>query len=528
MKRAFLASATLLPLLGCSQGASTLAGNAASTGNAQATGIVIRPSGVPARDAWVECRPDSLASWEPLEEAWTVRTDSSGRFLCTQLPEGGIGVSVLDPASGLSRWHATIASELRLDTTSRDTLAPSGALRVALPPATFGTLHLSGLGRYLPVEGESVVEFADLPAGWNGAVRLTTAASASRFVDSGRVRSGLIDSAGFTRSSTALSLPLAGKLSATLRQVPLLVRLDSTWKGFVHSLPDGSDLRLSLPDGTALPLTVAAWDKANRTGALWTYLDSLAAPGDSLRLVLSSGLPVPATSVTTGFSAANGWVAAWALGDSGTTASERTGRFVGTSTSLPSAPGVIGRASRFDGRTTKVTAPVASGSALDLPAGGPYTLSCWARLADLGTSRFLMGRAEFGYGLKFQKNLGTDTAVWLGIDGRSTGLPSSYFATAPADTSAWHLLTMTVTDSIVSLYVDGARKDTGTRSFSNGYYRKATAFSIGAILDTAGTSSQHFYGDLSEVWIQSALRSPDWIRLTAANQMPGAAVAKVR
>lgn len=515
-------------LVSCSSGTTGIAGNSTSTGNAQATGTVVRPDGAPARGAWIECRPNSLISWEPLEEAWTVRTDSTGRFLCDELPEGGVGVSALDPASGLSRWHHAQASRWSLDTAHRDTLAPSGALRVALPPQTHGTLHLSGLGRYLPVNGESVVTFRDLPGGWSGAVRLTTVESPSRLLDSGSVRSGKVDSAGFTRIATVLNLPLAGKLSSTLRQVPLLVRLDSTWTGFVHSLPDGSDLRLSLPDGTPLPLTVAAWDKSTRTGALWTFLDSLAAPADSIRLVLGSGLPVPATSVATGFSAANGWVAAWSLGDSGTGIAERTDRFTGTTAPLPSVPGAIGMASRFDGRTTKVLVPVSAGSALDLPEGGPFTLSCWARLTDFGTSRFLLGRGEYGYGLKFQRNLGTDTGLWLGIDGRSSGAPSSYFATAPADTGVWRHLTMTVADSLVALYVDGIRQDTGTRSFSNAQYRHPTAFAIGAILDTTGTSSQHFAGDLSEVWLQSTARSPDWIRLTAANQKPEAPIAKVR
>jgi hypothetical protein len=138
-----------------------------------------------------------------------------------------------------------------------------------------------------------------------------------------------------------------------------------------------------------------------------------------------------------------------------------------------------------------------------------------------------MARGEYGYGLKFQKNLGTDSNIWLGIDGRSSGAPSSYYTTAPADTAAWHQLSVSVSDTLVALYVDGIRQDTGTRSFSNGQYRQPTAFSIGSVLDTAGTSSQHFAGDLSEVWIQSVARSPDWIRLTAANQRPEAPNAKV-
>jgi hypothetical protein len=435
-------------------------------------------------------------------------------------------VSALDPASGLGHWHSVLLAATGTDSVQVDTLAPSGSLCVALPPSTLGTLYLSGLGRYQSVQGESVVAFPDLPAGWTGAVRLASEATLSAFVDSGHVRSAVADSTGFTRNSVVLDLPLAGGLDSTLHQVPLLVRLDSSWTGFPASLPDGSDLRLSLSDGTALPLTVAAWNRQARTGALWTLLDSLSAPGDSLRLVLSWGLPVPTATATSAFASADGWVAAWPLGDTTGTVLERLGDFPASATSTAAVAGPIGAASSFDGRLSQVLVPGSATGALDLPVGGPYTLSCWVRLADYGTSRFVMGRGENGYGLKFQKNFDTDTNTWFARDFRSSGA-SSYYTDAPADTATWTHLAVTVSDTVVTLYVNGTATHLNSGAIYNGQYKQSLPFAIGVAIDSTGTASEHFSGAISEVWVQDVLRGADWIRLTAANQQPGNS-AKVR
>jgi Concanavalin A-like lectin/glucanases superfamily len=528
MKRTIAATALVactLALCSCGAEATNLAGNSASTGNAQASGTIVNPDGAPASDAWVECRPDSMAAWEPLHGTWSVHTDSLGRFRCNDLPPGKLGVTALQPASGLSSWHAAIAS-LVPDVSTRDTLEFPGALRVALPPATYGTLDLSGLGRYLPAQGEPIVEFDDVPSGWNGAVRLTTVLTPAAFLDSGHVRSGRVDSSGFTRSRTVLRLPLAGAFASALTQVPLLLRLDSNFTGFVKTLPDGSDLRLSLVNGKALPLTVAAWDRANRTGVLWTLLDTLPAPADSLDLVLEWGIPVLTAAPANAFGTANGWVAAWPLGDTGKVAGERNGLFAGNATALTSVPGIIGRASHFDGRLSQILIPNSSTGALGLPEGGPYTLSCWARLQSFGTSRHLMGHGEQGSYLKFQKNFAGDTNSWLAKDFRTTPV-GGYFTMAKADSAVWSHLTMTVSGTIVSLYVNGIRQAIDSGFDGDVIGRKPELFAIGAAADTLGNTAQHFLGDLSEVWVQSVVRSPEWVRLTAANQSATAPVAKI-
>jgi len=525
--RAAVASLAAMSLLlqSCSEG-TTLAGSSTSTGNAQATGVVRTRDGHPAAHAFVECRPDSLASWEALAQAWIVRTDTNGHYLCTDLPDGAIGVQALDPRSGLSHWHPIQARSGSVDSSGSDTLAAPGNLFVALPPSTYGTLHLSGLGRYLPVQGESVVKFKDLPAGWNGAVRLASTTDLSAFVDSGRVRSRRTDSAGFTRSATLLAIPLAGGLKTALKQVPVLIRLDSNWAGFVHSLPDGSDLRLSTTDGKSLPLTVAAWDREARTGTLWTVLDSLTVPGDSVRVVLGSGIPVPASAPTSGFSATNGWIAAWPLGDAGDTASDRTGHFPGNLNKATSIDGVISKATHFNGRSSQIVVPNSTTGALALPEGGPFTYSCWVRLSSPATGSSLMGRGSYGPGIAYRYVSGR--MFWMGSEYRDVPIGTN-FVMAPADSGTWSHLALTVSGATISLYVNGTSQVTDSSFDQGSVPRKSLPFVIGTSIDTLGLTStySHFGGDIAEAWVQSVARSAEWIRLTAANQRPGAPAAKV-
>jgi hypothetical protein len=513
-------------LLSCAEDTS-VAGSSTSTGNAQATGVILKHGGHPAVHSFVECRPNSLASWEPLKSSWTARTDTNGRYRCSDLPDGEIGIHALDPKSGQSHWHLIQARSGTIDSSGSDTLAAPGRLLVALAPATYGTLHLSGLGRYLPVNGESVVTFTDLPAHWRGAVRLASHSNLFTFVDSGHVRSGRTDSAGFTRSATTLSIPLAGGLKTALKQVPILIRLDSTWKGFANSLPDASDLRLSSTDGKPLPLTVASWEPHSRTGTLWTMLDSLAAPGDSIRLVLSSGIPVPANSQTTGFTATNGWIATWPLGDAGDTAIDRTGNFPSPYTKTTVTTGVIANATRFDGRSSRIVVPNSTSGSLQIPEGGPLTYSCWVRITSSAARGHVMGRGNYGPGIAYRTESGN--RYWIGSEYRNA--PSgTNFVTAPADSGTWTHLALTVSGSAISLFVNGARQATDSGLDQRSVERKPLPFLIGASIDTLGLTSthSHFGGDMAEAWVQSVARPSDWIRLTAANQRPGGPVAKVR
>ncbi|MCB9495993.1 MAG: hypothetical protein H6686_03800 [Fibrobacteria bacterium] len=516
-------------LLSCAE-SERVAGNSANTGNAQAVGRVLHASGAPATGAWITCRPDSLPPWGPIHPGWTTSTDADGRFSCSDLPAGPTSVLARDPASGTSVWNLVQLRADLTDSVPSDTLAPPGAMVVALAPRSSGTLYFTGLDLAIPVrpdQGEILVP--DLPHGWSGEVRLARTLRIDTLISRSRtIRSGRTDSAGYTRDSALFTVPLDGGLSSALLDFPVLLRLDSSWVGFDRALPDGSDLRLSRPDGRLLPLALAEWDPNIRSGALWTLLDTLDAPGDSVDLVLSWGIPLPRSVPPSPFATSKGWVSAWGLGDSSTTIRDWTGNFPGSAQGLGRTRGVVGHASSFDGRTSFVDIPGSTTGALDFPVGGPYTISCWARLTDFATSRFLIGQGDGDYFIKFQKDwtvqsLWSAENSWYAKNHRSAPDGGRY-SLAPADTARWTHLSMVVRDSLVSLFVDGVPADSSSLWDPDASGKRSNPFRIGASTDSVGLPAKHFLGSIDEVWAQAAARSPDWIRMTFANQRPGAAV----
>lgn len=518
------ALAAALALASCDDGGDRLSGNSANTGNAQATGRILDTTGAPVRGAWVRCRPEELAPWEATASGWTTLTDSAGVYRCVDLPEGPVAVHARDLVAGLSAWQlGQLPNDDARDTLPDDTLRPPGALRVALPPGREGTLWLTGLDLAVSVRGRGQILIADLPAHWRGALRLSLEEDSTTTLAEGlAIASGRIDSTGFTRDSVRVRIPLASGLSGALSQVPVLIRLGADFSGFAASLPDGSDLRVSRPDGTVLPVSVAQWDRGSTIGAVWTLLDTLAAPGDSLDLVVSWGLPVPESAPAAPFTSARGWTAAWGLGDTGEAIDDRTGSFPGVATALDTTSGIVGRASLFDGRTSQVLIEGSDTGALAVAAGASATFSCWTRLADTGTSRFLMGQGDRGRFLKFQRNWGDSTNFWLAKDVYATPSGGRY-ALSEAQVERWTHLAVTISDSVVQLYVDGLLVDSGAHWDADSYGRRLEPFRIGASADSLGTTSQHYHGAIDEAWVQTVARSAEWIRLVYGNQAAGTA-----
>lgn len=504
-------------------------GNGTYVGNGLTAGRVVLPSGDPVANAWVECLPLEWEPWDDREKGWTSLTDSVGRWRCTDLPEGTIGVNVYDPASGLSRWHRQeILGQTRL-LDRMDTLALPGRLRIALPPHENGVVRFEGLSRVVAVEDDAEILVEGLPTGWQGRIFLASTTRVSRLIDSSpMVRSGVLDSAGYFRGTSLLRVPLGGGLIAPLEQLPVLVRLDSAWPGFAQVRPDGSDLRLATVGGKALPLTLASWDRVRRIASFWTLLDSLQPPGDSIELRLTWGVPPATPSPAAVFRSEGGWIAAWPLGDTGTVALDRLGSHVGSAVGTGSVAGPIARASRFDGTRSIVRIAGSRGGALDPAEGATTTLTCWARLDryvdHLGQ---VAGRGEFGGRLYYKhRHGGVDSNLWVVKDHRGVGPGGAPYHLAKADTGRWTHLAMTVDGDSVALYVDGIRQTWMTGFDDSPIGRRASDFTIGAALDTAGALEAAFPGDLAEVWLQSVVRSPDWIRLVAANQSPTAAKAR--
>ena len=160
-----------------------------------------------------------------------------------------------------------------------------------------------------------------------------------------------------------------------------------------------------------------------------------------------------------------------------------------------------------------------------LPEGGPYTLSCWVRLKTFGSSRFIAGHGELGSHLKFQSTFGKDTNSWFAKEFRDAPA-GGYYRLGKADTAVWTHLAMTVSDTTTTLYVNGIHQ-TGSSGFDHSDVgRRDVPFAIGGAIDTLGGSDRFFAGEIQEVWVQSAVRNADWLRIVAANQKADAPKAK--
>lgn len=521
-----LGLAASIAVVACDDSDSRVSGNSANTGNAQAAGRILTTDGSPATDARVTCRPDSLLPWETTKDAWHVVTDSTGAFLCADLPPGKTAIEASLPGSGLTSWRAIVLRADRTDTAPPDTIAPSGRIRVALPPGSRGTLVFSGLGISTPIQGDEELLIPGIPARWTGSVRLVRTAAEPAVVAEGiHVAPGATDSAGFTRTSARIRVALAGGLAAPLKDLPLLVRLDSSWDGFAASLDDGADIRLALADGTPLPVQIASWSRTDRSGEIWTMIDSLPVPGDSIELLIGWGVPVPPTTSSAPFGAARGWIAAWPLGDTGSTIHDLLGGFPGSPVSLASGPGVIGSASVFDGRLSGIAIPNSASGDLDFATVDSFTITCWAKLADFGTSRHVIGQGEFDYYIKFQKDWSVDD-LWMAKNSRTSPNGGRY-ALEGADTARWTHLAMVARDSSLELYVDGLRADSNSLWDPDAAAKQAGLFRIGYTVDTAGEDGQHFHGSIDEAWAISKARPPAWIRFVARNQDPSAKRATI-
>lgn len=514
-----------LVLVGCAE-EDRVAGNHASTGNAQAAGRIVSPDGAPARDVLVECIPDTTRPWDPRRPGWSVRTDSLGRFRCIDLPLGRVAIHADHPASGLGRWREDTLTGVLVERRP-DTLARPGILHVALAPGSIGWLHLSGLSRKLSIRGEEEYTITDIPAGWTGSLRFSTDLDRSTDIESGlEVSAGGIDSAGYTRSSTAIRVPLPGGTTSTLTSLPVLIRLDSSWPGFATSQPDGSDLRLASSSGQSLPVIIAHWDRSNRSGAVWTRLDSLPAPGASVDLVVHWGLPIPSPITAPLFRTSDDFLSVWPLGDTTNRVLDRIGGAPGIPTALERIPGPIGPASRFNGSSAYVVFPRSPMGSVELDEGGPYTVTCWVRLGAFTSSRYIAGHGALGSALKFQASYGTDRNNWLAQDFHASPAGVRY-AIGPADTAVWTHLAMTALGDSTILFINGVRQ-TYRSGFNNSEVPKRSVdFLIGASMDSTGKASQFFRGDIAEVWVQDVVRSNDWLRFVAANQAPQAPKARV-
>jgi hypothetical protein len=323
-------------------------------------------------------------------------------------------------------------------------------------------------------------------------------------------------------------------VAATVTNFPVLVRLTTTDSVFAQSKGLGADLRFTKTgDVIRLKHQIESWDSVGKTASIWVLLDSVKGANSTQTFRMhwnKTGAPSLSNGATV-FDTARGFQAVWHFGEGNAdTAFDATANaFRGApqrssgAVSFPSdTAGMVGRARYYGigGGTVNSTGgyfsvPNSATGPLNFPENGTYTVSTWANVDLVGTSRTLFSKSDKAYSLEL-RNTGAD---WEFAE-FSAGAGWNVVNQAGAVAQTWVHLVGVRNGPTSLLYVDGVLIDAETRLDASTAARRTVDFEIGRSPDGGTSNAARYYwrGMLDEVRLASVSRTADWAKLEYENQ----------
>ncbi len=270
-----------------------------------------------------------------------------------------------------------------------------------------------------------------------------------------------------------------------LSGVVVPVRLHSGNFDFLSAKTDGADLRVVAGDDkTPLKFWVERFDSANELAVVWVQLPSIAPGTDKNAVYVYAGNEAAAAEPASPAIFDGAMLAAFTWSDTTPESQDASGQ---TKTAAPvtrEANGQIGAALKLTGTAVQI-----SSDKLQASSGNPYTVSLWIKPEAAAGAIFKQGPLSLTLeGGKLQARLG-----------------SANVAGGDLPASAWAHVAMVVGAGKLGLYVNGAHSGEADLG-------QAPAIA-GPVLLGEGVQ-----GQLDQLEIASAVRSAEWIRLTAAAQ----------
>jgi len=348
-------------------------------------------------------------------------------------------------------------------------------------------------------------------------------------------------SAVITLNTTATG----ANITTNVINFPVLIRLNTgNFPGFATTLPGGADIRFTKINGVHLAYQIERWvDGANNndTAEIWVRLDTVFGNRIQTFKMLWGKTGAPdSSSGRTVFDTANGFQAAWHLGEAGTgntndaTINNYSGIASGA-TKPVDAPGVIGRAKNFNGTATAfsyfdVAGSGAANSKLNFPQAGTYTISAWVNTNNVGDGLYhdYLAKGDHQYSMDVNT-----TSFWQYGEFQNNVGWNFVMSTAAATAGTWTYVTGIRNGAAMNFYVNGALVNATVQSYAAVLPRVETFdVSIGWNLDTVGfggsTSGTHqFNGKIDELVLANKARTADWIKLCYTNQRTGQTVTTI-
>lgn len=358
-----------------------------------------------------------------------------------------------------------------------------------------------------------------LSAGWALSLAIPAAAreNFSAWKDSVRI---------FINTSAA-----GADLDASVKDFPLLVRLDSSSIDFSKVKAGGADLRFADPDGTLLPHEIELFEAAAKSCVAWVRVPQVDAQSVDDHIVLYWNNPAATALKAAVFDTSLGYAAVYHFGEEGAgplTGPGTKGIFKDATpnqnhgddfTSDPRARAVIGYGQEFDGMDDRVQVPNKPSLAL----AGPLSISAWVRgdqyAGNLEQSNVIVRKGdELPVSYQFGVMAGraflsldekTSDVVWS----KGTLAAGTYYHLA----GAWEGKTL-------KLYVNGVLDAEIAVSKSAGSLSKDARpmYVGGRMLSPFDFNSYDLWnGGLDEVRVSRVARSDQYYRLSYENQKAG-------
>jgi hypothetical protein len=263
-------------------------------------------------------------------------------------------------------------------------------------------------------------------------------------------------------------------ITTNLARYPVPVRLDKTTFDFSQAKPDGSDLRFTKADGTTvLPHEIELWDAAAGLGAVWVKTDVMANDASqSFVMHWGNASAANASNSKAVFSQAEGWVAAWHLGDDAGAVQDgfkdATGVNHGTGHNLEKGsnmPGRMGFGTSIDHLKRQGVKVVENRKNFDLAMN--ITFELWGFVRSFGYNKGYESYMTKGDESWRYMRSGTSSITEICSDSNA---PVCVFGKTSVQFGKWYHFAGVHDGKVVRLYVNGKREGQGTAKVDHGSF----------------------------------------------------------
>lgn len=524
---------------------SNVAGNSAEIGNpefASISGTLTLAGGGVAAKTSVRCIPEDFNIFkDTLPERWETTTDSNGFYSLDSLPEtfaieanSSNGEILLK--LGLSKEDSTYSHKLSLPGTlilDAGDHKNGDTLQISIPGTTFLREIIVKNGQIaidsLPASEISTIRINKDSVEFEEPIKIIANGHISLVIETEEKQDSVQTDTIVEPLQLQFKYSLAGlDIENTVTQVPIALRLGASDIDF-EQVSKTNGAWVAKRGKTMLKLDKSYFNAEREQAVFWVLLDTLKANSkDSITLSFSEGTSASAPGV---FS--KNFIAAWHFDEGTETAIDVANLQNGTPYNVVDTTGSVGAAYYYNGKSSYVDIEQSCSAGLSFDMNDTMSISVWAKVEDISTSRFVLGKGSTQFHLKyFASNEGwlferyeTKTDTIAADTCKDCTFNNTwrhwYRADSTAKANEWAMLTIVQQAEDFKLYLNGIlADDSGATGYYESKYYDENDFVIGRQEIGKDTTGQYFKGIIDELFVQRIPADADRIKVMYENQKP--------